>query len=310
MAGGGAPGQGRSAGGDGGRGPRSLPRRRCLDFDSLSKSLSNAISVVISTYQRPDACERALRSVLDQTEPPLEVLVCDDGSTDETEARMREWERRDERVRYVSMQHNSGTPAATRNLGVEHARGDWIAFLDDDDEWLPSKLTQQRAALATERADAIATNALRGDGSIYFPHARPIWRPTSLDVLKADPIIMSSALVRRDLLLSAGGFPTDARLRGFEDYALWLELAGRGARFVVLGDALVRYDAGSSDRLSTERARIQVGVTRLVWKHALRNPRPARIGTALRSSIAVGHVLTSEAWTWLRVQRQNGARVP
>ncbi len=210
--------------------------------------------------------------MLNQTQPPLEVLVCDDGSVDETEARMREWERRDERVRYLRVPRNSGTPAATRNLGVVHARGEWIAFLDDDDEWLSSKLAKQLAVLALEDADAIGTNALRDDGSVYLPDAPPIWRPTSLDVLKADPIIMSSALVRRELLLSAGGFPTDARLRGFEDYALWLELAGRGARFVVLGDALVRYDAGSSDRLSTERARIQIGVTRLVWKHALRHP--------------------------------------
>lgn len=280
-----------------------------LDFGSLIPPDSIAISVVISTYQRPDACERALRSALNQTEPPLEVLVCDDGSVDETEARMREWERRDERVRYLRVPRNSGTPAASRNLGVGHARGEWIAFLDDDDEWLPSKLAKQRAVLALQDADAIGTNALRSDGSIYFSDARPAWRPTSLDVLKADPIIMSSALVRRDLLLSAGGFPTGAGLRGFEDYALWLTLAGRGVRFVVLGDALVRYDAGSSGRLSSERARIQVGVTRLVWKHALRNPSPARIRTAMRSSLAVGHVLSSEAWKWLRIQRQSSARV-
>jgi glycosyltransferase involved in cell wall biosynthesis len=271
---------------------------------------SHAISVVISTYQRPDACERALRSVLNQTEPPLEVLVCDNGSTDETEARMHGWERRDERVSYLRMPRNSGTPATTRNLGIEHARGDWIAFLDDDDKWFPAKLAKQRAMLAAEGADAIATNALRGDGSAYSPDAPPIWRPTRLDVLKANPMIMSSVLVRRELLRSVGGFPTDVRSKGFEDYAAWLELAGRGARFLVLGDALVCYEDGSADRLSTERARIQVGVTRLVWKHALRAPSPARIMTALRSSLAVGHVLGAGAWTWLGVQRRNRTRAP
>lgn len=247
--------------------------------------------------------------MLNQTEPPLEVLVCDNGSTDETEARMRALERRDERIRYLRVPRNSGTPATTRNLGVEHARGDWIAFLDDDDEWLPAKLAKQRAMLATAGADAIATNALRSNGSAYFPDAPPIWRPTSLDVLKADPIIMSSVLVRRDLLRSVGGFPTDVRSRGFEDYAAWLELAGRGARFLVLGDVLVHYADGPGSRLSVERARIQIGVTRLVWKHTLRAPSPARVRTALRSSIAVGHVLTSEAWTWLDMQLLNGARV-
>ncbi|HWY90691.1 MAG TPA: glycosyltransferase family 2 protein [Solirubrobacteraceae bacterium] len=271
---------------------------------------SNAISVVISTHQRPDACERALRSALNQTEPPLEVLVCDNGSTDETEARMHGWERRDERVRYLRMPRNSGTPATTRNLGIEHARGDWIAFLDDDDEWLPAKLAKQRAMVAAEGADAIATNALRSNGGTYAPDAPPIWHPTRLDVLKANPIIMSSALVRRELLLAVGGFPTDVRSKGFEDYAAWLELAERGARFLVLGDALVRYEDGSADRLSTESARIQVGVTRLVWKHALRTPSPARIRTALRSSLAVGHVLGAGTWTWLGAQRRNRTRAP
>lgn len=248
--------------------------------------------------------------MLNQTEPPLEVLVCDNGSTDETETRMRALERRDERVRYLRTSRNSGTPATTRNLGIEHARGDWIAFLDDDDEWLPDKLAAQRAVLATEGADAIGTNALRSDGRVYFPDSPPIWRPTSLDVLKADPIIMSSALVRRELLLSAGGFPTDVRSKGFEDYAAWLELAERGARFLVLGDALVRYEDGPGDRLSTDRARVQIGVTRLVWKHALRTPSPARMRTALRSSIAVGHVLATEAWAWQRVRRRNRIRAP
>ena len=204
----------------------------------------------------------------------------------------------------------SGTPATTRNLGIERARGDWIAFLDDDDEWLPGKLAAQMAILATERADAIATNALRSDGSIYFPDAPPISRPTRLDVLKAGPIIMSSALVRRELLLSAGGFPTDIRSKGFEDYVAWLELAGRGARFLVLGDALVRYEDGPGDRLSTDRTRIQMGVTRLVWKHALRTPSPAHIRTALRSSIAVGHVMATEAWARRHVRRRNRTRAP
>ena len=236
--------------------------------------------------------------------------MCDDGSADDTEARMRELEQRDERVRYLRTSRNSGTPAATRNLGIEHARGSWIAFLDDDDKWRPDKLAAQRAIMALEEADVIATNALRGDGRLYFPDAPPLRHPTSLDVLKADPIVMSSALVRRESLLSVGGFPTDVRLRGFEDYALWLELAGQGSRFLVLGDALVCYEDGAGNRLSIERARIQMGVTRLVWKHALRTPSPARIRTALRSSLAVGHVASAEAWMALRTRRRNGPPVP
>jgi glycosyltransferase involved in cell wall biosynthesis len=266
----------------------------------VTKATSDSISVVISTYQRPDACEAALRSVLAQTEPPLEILVCDDGSTDETEPRMREWAGREELVRYLRSPHNSGTPATTRNLGIEHARGDLVAFLDDDDEWLPGKLASQRSAMLAEKADLVATNALRSDGSLYFPGAPTAWRPTQLDVLKANPIIMSSALVRRDLLLSAGGFPTAIRLRALEDYAAWLELARRGTALLILGEPLVRYDDTSSDRLSTDRARIQAAMTRLVWRYALDRPEPASMKAALRHSVGVAHVFAVDSVSALR----------
>jgi teichuronic acid biosynthesis glycosyltransferase TuaG len=287
----------------------TLPILAHLDFNPLTWPDGKTISVVIVTYQRPDACERALRSVLAQSESPLEVLVCDDCSADQTEARLRAWERRDERVRYLRTPLNSGAPAATRNLGVKHARGDWIAFLDDDDEWLPGKLTTQLAAVATEPADVIAANALRSDGSVYLQGAPSVSRPTRWDLLKANPIIMCSVLVRRKLLLAVGGFPTADWTRGIDDYAAWLELADRGARFVVLGDALVRYEDSAKNRLSRHRAQSQLGVTRLTWSHALRSPTSlAGIRAALRASLGVGHVLASEGWRGLRLRSPDGAR--
>jgi len=270
----------------------------------LTPPSSDAISVVISTYQRADACERALRSILAQTESPLEVLVCDNGSTDDTQERMSGWERQDPRVRYLRTQTNSGTPATTRNLGIEHARGELIAFCDDDDAWLPGKLATQRTALALEGADAIATNALRTDGSTYFPAAAASWRPTRSDLLWANPIITSSALVRREELLSAGGFPTEPRLSGLEDYATWLELARRGTQFVVLADALVRYDDSSGDRLSLDRVRIELAVARLAWSHALRDRMtPADLRAALRRTAGAVHVVGAEALTAFRRSR-------
>ena len=287
----------------------SGPRR----LESLSPNPSNplTVSVVISTYQRPDACERALGSVLEQTEAPLEVLIVDDGSSDDTEARMRAWEARDARVRYLRSPHNSGTPATTRNLGIRHASGELIAFLDDDDEWLPSKLAAQLAILASEDADIVATNAVRSDGRLYFPDASPVWSPTSLDIIRTNPVIMSSALARREQLLSTPGFPTDAWVRGCEDYAMWLELASMGARFIVLGESLVRYEDGAEDRLSRERARIQAGVARLAWRHALRAPR-SRVGVyaALKYSIGIGYVIAEDALASIAARRRERLEQP
>jgi glycosyltransferase involved in cell wall biosynthesis len=264
--------------------------------------VEGSISAVISTFQRPDACERALQSALDQTEPPFEVLVCDNGSADDTSARMREWERRDARVRYLRTERNSGTPATTRNMGIEHARGELVAFLDDDDEWLPDKLAAQARARQESGDDVIAANALRtSNGSEYFEGAPQLWHPSREDLLRANPIICSSVLAPRQALQAVGGFPTELRLKGLEDYAAWLTLAEHGLRFSVLGEPLVRYEDGAVDRLSHARVRIEVAVAQLRIKQALRPPvTAAGLRAAARSGAAVGHVLVSEALSGLR----------
>jgi len=262
----------------------------------MTSSDDGAISVVISTFERPDACERALRSVLDQDHRPLEVLVCDNGSSDDTAARFLEWQDRRGDVRYLRTTSNSGTPATTRNLGIEHARGDWIAFLDDDDTWLPGKLARQQTIITSGVADVIATNALRSNGDVYFPDATPLWTPTRSDILKRNPIITSSAVVRR----SVAGFPTAVWM--VEDYAAWLALADRQARFAVLGEPLVVYNDAGSERLSAARASRQMAIARLAWQRAMRRPLEASgFTSALRSTAGVAHVALDD---WLAAVRQ------
>lgn len=219
------------------------------------KQTKETVSVVLVTYQRPDACERALCSALAQTRSPLEILVCDDASQDDTEERFRAWERRDERVRYLRSRQNSGGPAATRNMGIEQARGEWIAFLDDDDEWLPHKLATQLQAASDERVDLVAANAQRSSGLLYFPYAPPRSRPGAAQLVKTNPVIMSSVLVRRSLLVSIGGLPAQRWVSGIDEYSAWLALSRIGTRFLVLGAPLVRYEDASGERLSGRRIR-------------------------------------------------------
>jgi glycosyltransferase involved in cell wall biosynthesis len=241
-----------------------------------------SVSAVISTYERPDGCERAVHSALAQEPPPLEVLVCDDGSTDGTADRFRSWP---EPVRYVRVEPNRGTPAPARNEGAFQAKGEWLAFLDDDDEWLPGKLAKQLEHTAD--ADVIATNAVTTGGGLYFPGAPALHRPSRADILAANPVINSSALVRRTTLLEAGGFPTDGWLRGIEDYAGWLALADAGARFLVLGEPLVHYTTHGDGRLSTAPLRVAVAGARLAWRRARQQPRdPAARRAALNKTAA------------------------
>src|SRR4051794_12968179 len=97
------------------------------------------VSVVIPTYNRSAACRAAVESVLAQRPRPLEVLVCDDASPTRVVEDLREWCASRPDVEFVGLTQNGG-PSGARNAGIERARCDWIAFLDDDDRWLPGKL--------------------------------------------------------------------------------------------------------------------------------------------------------------------------
>lgn len=208
-----------------------------------------SVTVVIATFERPEMCAAAVRSALNQVPAPVEVLVCDDGSTDETQLVFEAWAERQDRLQYLRLAENTGTPAAVRNLGVRLAKGDWLAFLDDDDLWLEGKLEAQLEA-ASERHALVATNAYRsGSRRLYFPELRkPV--EVGLQIGCDNPIILSSALARTEAVRAVGGFREDRCLSGIEDYCLWLDLADRGALFLVLPDPLVRYRDNGDARLS------------------------------------------------------------
>jgi glycosyltransferase involved in cell wall biosynthesis len=223
-----------------------------------------AISVIIATHNRCTSCMAAVESALAQELAPFEVIVCDDGSTDATRATLEA----DPRVRYVRLEPASGGPAAPRNRGIREARGDWVAFLDDDDTWRPGKLASQAAAF--DDADVVAGDAERSSGGRYF--GKPTWHPGRQDLLDDNPVITSTAVARRALLLDAGGFPAQPWLSGIEDYALWLALSDRGARFTILGEVLADYTDDPGHRLSDRERRVQSGLTRLALQRWGKRP--------------------------------------
>ena len=100
------------------------------------------VSVIIPTYNRAHMVARAIQSVLSQTYQDFEIIVVDDASTDNTQEVVKEFMFRDKRVRYIKHEKNKGGSAA-RNTGIKNAQGEYIGFLDSDDEWLPTKLEKQ-----------------------------------------------------------------------------------------------------------------------------------------------------------------------
>jgi glycosyltransferase involved in cell wall biosynthesis len=208
------------------------------------------VSVVIPAYQSGSRIGRTLAQLRKQTFSDFEVVVVNDGSTDDTARRVRQAMAGDSRVRLVE-QPNAGI-AAARNKGIEECQGEIVAFLDDDDLWHPRKLELQLARLDAVRDAAVVTcfSALvDGKGQLLG------WRFGGLaegdvyrEMLEWDMVSGGSvALVRRTALKETGGF--DASLPDRADWDLWIRLARRHA-FSCVPRILVGYTrrAGSVSR--------------------------------------------------------------
>jgi glycosyltransferase involved in cell wall biosynthesis len=183
-------------------------------------------SIIVIVYNGEQYIERAVHSALGQTVADIEVIVVDDGSSDRSADLVGRI--KDSRLRLVR-QSNQG-PSAARNTGIREAKGDWIAFLDCDDWWTPTKLESQLAI--TDRDPEVAlvycgATTLLEDGSI-LSEAVPRLRGTALEGLLLGNYITgssSSVLIRRDVLSAVGGFRTDIHYG--EDWDLWLRIAAR-----------------------------------------------------------------------------------
>ena len=171
------------------------------------------VSVIIPAYNVGRIVGRAIESALAQTAPPLEIIVVDDGSSDDTGAVAEQY---GAKVR-VLRQANAG-PAAARNRGARAAAGDWLAFLDSDDAWLPTKLERQLAYVGSPRIGLVCCLT---NGSVSTD------RITLQNLWEYNYIGMSGVVVRRAAFEEVGGFDDDPGLISVEDYNLWLRIAMR-----------------------------------------------------------------------------------
>ncbi|MDN5940317.1 MAG: glycosyltransferase [Nitrospira sp.] len=186
------------------------------------------VSVVIPTYNRfPHLC-RAVDSVLKQTYRDSEIIVVDDGSTDETP---QTFSKLYPQVNYHYSQH-SGLPAVARNVGVRAATGEYVAFLDSDDQWLPEKLAQQIAIMDEQpAAGLVCSNAfvINNDddrtNNLYLQAHQGKSGRVLEELFEDNFVIASTAIVRRSILDQVGLFAEQRALRAVEDYDLWLRIA-------------------------------------------------------------------------------------
>ena len=198
------------------------------------------VTVVIPTRDRWQLLSRrSLAAALRQEHVAYEVVVVDDGSSDGTPERLEALA--DERLR-VLRSERPGRVARARNLGVAAARGEWVAFLDDDDSWAPHKLSSQLAAVRSAGADFAYAGVVTVDahGRALHVSAPPAADRLRDDVVKtsAIPAGPSNVLARTALVRQLGGF--DEQFVNLEDWDLWIRLAWAG-RAVAVPETLVSY---------------------------------------------------------------------
>lgn len=215
-------------------------------MEITQKSENPEVSIIIPTFNRAWCLGETLQSVLDQTFKSFEVIVVDDGSTDDTAVLLQQFPQ----VRVRRWGDNQGVSAA-RNWGVEMARGEWICFLDSDDQWVKNKLQVQVdwmqahfECLACYTDEIWIRNGVRvNQKNKHRKYSGDIFR-RCLPLCIISP---SSIMMRASVLETIGGFDTD--LAACEDYDLWLRLASR-YRVDFIAEKLIIKTGGHADQLS------------------------------------------------------------
>lgn len=198
------------------------------------------VSVIIPTYNRFELLKKALTSVLNQSFKDFEVLIIDDCSQDET-SQIPEHSA-DRRIRYIRNDRNKGI-SAVRNIGIRNSKGTYIAFLDDDDEWMPDKLEKQMNLIipGPPNLGAVYTGSISIDidKNKIVEAAMPQFRGNVLNNLIFRNFVVTSTIVLKKACFDRVGL-FDESMKYAEDYDMWIRVAGE-FEFDYIGEPLIKY---------------------------------------------------------------------
>ena len=227
----------------------------------VAENFNPLVSVVIPTYNHAAFLRKALQSVVDQTYKNLEVIVVNNFSTDETESIVSSFS--DKNISLINFR-NDGIIAAARNHGIQHANGEFVAFLDSDDIWYPSKIEECIHALKSGADIAchgelwVLPNGSRRE-VMYGPEKNATYKKL---LSRGNCISTSTVVVQKSILQEINGFSEREDFVTTEDYDCWMRIAQATDKFVfvrkVLGEYLLHEGNASNSIMRNHQAELAV----------------------------------------------------
>lgn len=210
-------------------------------------------SIIIPTYNRADKIKRCLDSIENQDVQDFEVIICDDGSTDNTFEIIKPYLKKFNLL-YIKCQTPSKRAAVPRNIAASFAIGEWLAFLDSDDWWYPNKLSMVLPYLKEQDAVFHGLDTFTNAEKKLSPkRGRSLQAPVFHDLMiNHNALITSATLVRREIFIKSKGFEEI----DLEDYDLWLKISRMTDRFFYLDELLGGYWEGGGNTTATDEKEI------------------------------------------------------
>lgn len=203
------------------------------------------ISIIMPAYNAAKYITQSIESVIAQTFMDWELIVVNDGSTDETESIIKKMQKQDKRIHYFYQSNKK--QAAARNLGISYSKSKWIAFLDADDLWESTKLAIQVKVTEEVDSDVFFTGGyvIDANGKILSEYNTIFGSYTGIEIYKKlyfyNPVPVLSVMVKRSWIVKVGQQDEDLRIAGCEDWDYWVRLAYNNARFYGINELLFKY---------------------------------------------------------------------
>ena len=230
------------------------------------------ISIIIPTYNRAVLLQETLNSILNQTYHNFEIIIISDASPDNTNEVIKKFD--DNRIIFHELADNLKYPGRVRNVGLRLAKGEFIAFCDDDDLWMKHKLeTQINYLLAHDNIDMIATNSFLFPGHIL--PSMQLWKNKTLSygcILSRNPIITPSVLLRKSVLNSIGLFDENELLHIGEDWDLWIRILQNKDKSIVILKECLTYNRLGNVKITDKYADVSKSIERDIYVYNKHKP--------------------------------------